>query len=127
MFKYLLVLALILPSPAFADAIDFTCPDNTGTEQAVARVPHGWLSSTLTEVPEMDMLTVFDGPPGEMASLVPDNADSAEAHFWTFSTEEPRKIWLECGYKGREERLIRPLPEDIVKCTQTEERKLSCE
>ncbi len=126
MFKYVLLLALVMPFPALAS--DYTCPEDKKDDQSVSRVPHGWLSSTLTSnVPEINTITVFDGPPGEMASLVPDNEGGAEAPFWTFQAEKDRPLWMECGYAGSTTRLSRPLPDSTVKCTQTAERTLSCD
>lgn len=126
MFRYVLLLALCAPLPALAS--DYTCPENTRDGQSVARVPHGWISTTLTSnLPEQDAITVFDGPPGEMASLVPDNEGATEAPVWTFPAEKDRPLWMECGYAGSTTRLSRPLPDSTVKCTQTAERTISCD
>ena len=126
MFRYILFLALIAPLPAFAG--DYTCPEDTKTGQSVSRLPHGWLSSTLTaNIPEADILTVFDGPPGEMASLVPDNEGADAAVYWSFKAEKDRPIWMQCGYAGQTTYLMRPLPDATTKCTQTAARTLSCE
>lgn len=119
--------ALFSPLPAFA-ASDYICPENTQTGQSVSRLPHGWLSSTLTaNIPEEDALTVFDGPPGEMASLVPDNEGALESAFWTFPAEKERPVWVQCHYAGETTHLMRPLPDKTVKCTQTAPHALSCE
>ncbi len=129
MRKILMVAALMFlsASPALAD--DYTCPD-LQIDQVASRIPQGWLSATLTtNTPQMDGITVYDGPPGEMASLVPDNEGAAEGGnpFWTFEAEKSRMIWMECTYATQSTRLTRALPEAITKCTQSKDRTLSCE
>ena len=126
-FLILGAIFFLCPLPALA-ATDYTCPEDLKADQSVSRIPHGWLSSTLTtDIPKSDTLIVFDGPPGEMASLVPDNEGSSGAAYWSFPAEKERPVWVQCGYAGLATYFMRPLPENIVKCTQTQETTLSCE
>lgn len=109
--------------------MDFTCPDFK-MDQTVSWTPQGWLASTITEnMPEADQITVFDGTPEQMASLVPDNEPlkEGESHVWTFEPERGRDIWVQCGYAKQATRLQRAIPKNARKCTQTAPRTLSCE
>lgn len=95
-----------------------------------ASLPDGWQTSMIhARVPKADGLTVFDGHPEELASLVPDNepAEAGEMHFWTFPVHKERQIWVECTYQNKAVRLIRALPDGIVKCAVIEPHGLSCE
>jgi hypothetical protein len=125
-YVFMLACLVFLPLPALAS--EYVCPEDKKEDQQVSCVPHGWLSSTLTSnIPQSDMLTVFDGPPGEMASLVPDNEGATENAFWTFPAEKERPLWIQCGYAGSTTYLSRPLPDSTVKCTQTAAHTISCE
>lgn len=130
LFLYILTLGFLFPQPVWAAMFEYKCPENLQSGQSVSRLPHGWISSTLTDnVPEADHITMFDGPPGEMASLVPTNEPAApgEAHFWTFPAQKDNPLWMRCGYAGRTLYLMRPLPNEVIKCTQSAVHTLSCE
>jgi hypothetical protein len=130
MARFFFLMLLLMPAVAHADVLDFTCPENLQADQSVARVPHGWLTTRLTtNLPERDGITVFDGPPGEMASLVPDNepAEEGAAHFWTFPAEKSRSVWMQCFYAKQSIYMMRALPDEVTKCTQTAVHTLSCE
>ena len=62
-------------------------------------------------------ISVFDGPPAEMAELVPDNADTGAhaSYYWTFSGQETA-IWLVCHYKGSQQTQQLALPKPFRKC-----------
>lgn len=121
-----LIVAIVVSLPAVArdGAVDFTCPEK------LEGLPEGWSPTEYTEyVPQSDGMTVFDGPPDEMASLVPDNEPDLDCAFayWTFPARKPRSIWMRCSYTGQVMHTMRALPDGITKCTQTAAHTLSCE
>jgi len=62
-------------------------------------------------------LSVFDGPPAEMAELVPDNADTnvKDPYYWIFSGQE-KAVWVVCHYKGSRETQQFALQKSFKKC-----------
>ena len=62
-------------------------------------------------------LSVFDGPPAELAELVPDNADTnaKDPYYWIFSGQE-KAIWVVCHYKGSKQTQQFALPKAFKKC-----------
>jgi len=66
---------------------------------------------------EAQTLSVFDGPPSEMADLAPDNADtnSKDAYHWIFSGQE-KSVWVVCNYKGTKQTRQFALPKAFKKC-----------
>jgi hypothetical protein len=70
----LVTLAACLPSPVLADV---GCPMKVEVNQALAAPPSGWTAG-LDKLPtEAAGVSVFEGPPEEMADLVPDDSKDA--------------------------------------------------
>ncbi len=119
--KPLLLACTALPLLACAGET-FTCPDYlalnasplTGVSlpaDARALVAPGrvWLSGA----------SLFDGPPEEQASLVPDNADSDGPSLWTLASSSPSGYWLSCDYANGLVRITRQLAANSSRCTAT--------
>jgi len=109
--------ALMLWSGAAAAAEQFSCPSLSLPSGKPARV---------------ESISVFDGPPAEMADLVPDNADtsSREPPYWTLGKPE-RPTWVVCHYRKLKGTREFALPKAYTKCRLTGHGKawdgLSCE
>ena len=58
---------------------------------------------------------VFDGPPEQLASLIPD-ASSKGSSTWTLEGSYPQGIWLQCTYAGGALTLTRRLPKTPAVC-----------
>lgn len=77
-------------------------------------------------------LSVFDGPPAEMAELVPDNADTnaKDPYYWIFSGQE-KTVWVVCHYKDNKQTQQFALPKAFKKCQVAGRRNagssLSCQ
>ena len=101
----LIALTLMLSAAGAAAAENFSCPRFTlaSGKQIKAR-----------------SLGVFDGPPAELAELVPDNADTnpKDPYYWTFSGQETA-IWVVCHYRSTGQTQQFALPKAFKKCQVT--------
>ena len=61
-------------------------------------------------------ISVFDGPPSEMADLVPDNP-SAKVQRWTFDKKRTRDIYIVCNYADTRLKLARKAPAEVTVCS----------
>jgi len=66
-------------------------------------------------------VTLFDGPPQELASLVPDETKvkGRVLASWQLTPNPGRQYWLACGYSGTRITLARALPKDLRTCSVT--------
>ena len=127
-----LVLMLIVLSP-LAAAADWKvdCPAQLSTTQSTGGpLPGGWSivartsSAILPATPGMAVaaatppvsISVFDGPPAQMADLVPDNPN-AKLQRWTFGKTRTRDIYIVCNYADTRIKLARKAPAEITSCT----------
>lgn len=71
----------------------------------------------------LENVTVYDGPPAEMASLVPDNEGRAkDKALWTFSKRKERPIWIACSYLKTDLLYAKALPLDTTYCQVAESK-----
>ena len=92
------LLALAAPLLALADATATVsvCPSQSAT--------------TLRHV------TVFDGPPEELASLVPEpDAQGRDSWPLAYVYQAGRQVWVHCQYKDKTRRVLQ-LPEPVRHC-----------
>jgi hypothetical protein len=103
-----------------AAAADYRCPPTIETRQSMAAkpprpweaIPDVWNGKQLLE-----NVQVYDGPPKDGASLVPDNESSEKDPIWTFAKNQKRRIWIACFYSQSFIRLVQELPPGVEKCT----------
>jgi hypothetical protein len=127
-----LALMLLALSP-LAGSADWRldCPSRlTTTQSASGPMPSGWSivartsSAVLAATPGMAVaaatppisISVFDGPPTEMADLVPDNPN-AKLQRWTFGKPRARDIYIVCNYADTRLKLARKAPTEVTSCT----------
>ncbi len=119
---------LVFLSSAIAKAEDFVCPDHVETTMVMEPldVTSPWTIRTAHDNGQtLTGMTVFDGPPDEMASLVPD--EQGEFPVWIFTAEKPRAMWVECNYYNTPLKLSRVLPDAATRCVARAVGTLSCE
>ena len=61
-------------------------------------------------------ISVFDGPPSEMADLVPDNPNARIVQ-WTFKKPRTRDIYIVCNYADTRIGLARKAPPEVASCS----------
>jgi hypothetical protein len=67
---------------------------------------------------QLEMVSVYRGPPKDSASLLYDemvNAMNSTAANWTFPRQW-RAYWLKCSYRGSTLELSKPLPRSVSSC-----------
>ena len=126
-----LIAALLLAANA-AYGADWVmeCPTQLSTSQMpVGELPAGWSGvartassvheakpgASTTEATPPVAVSVFDGPPSEMADLVPDNPNARIVQ-WTFKKPRTRDIYIVCGYADTRIGLARKAPPEVVSC-----------
>src|SRR5262245_21926850 len=92
--------ALLLAPYAASSAGSQACPAKLRLQSAVVApgdVPSGWAPTLSTTPLWLSGVSVYDGPPEEEASLVPDDPE-AEPATWTFAGKLERGKWISCDY-----------------------------
>ena len=99
------------------------CPSTFRVEQR-AEAPPGWSTVVDGRPRALSMVTFFDGPPDQLASLKYDEEVTRDDHWiatWSF-LPNPRGYWISCAYDGAAVSLIRELPASVTRCQVTYER-----
>ena len=126
-----LIFALTLAAGA-AQAADWVmeCPAQLATSQMPAgELPAGWTGiartqssiheakpgTSTTEATPPVAISVFDGPPSEMADLVPDNPNARIVQ-WTFKKPRTRDVYVVCNYADTRIALARKAPAEVTTC-----------
>lgn len=106
------------------------CPAQLSTSQMPAgELPAGWTGiartqssisetkpgASTTEATPPVAISVFDGPPSEMADLVPDNPNARVVQ-WTFKKPRTRDIYVVCNYADTRIALARKAPAEVTSC-----------
>ena len=113
------LLAIFLSAASFAHP----CPDRLETHQTLKKQIIGWEPFFDPNALQLlESVDFYDGPPKQMAQLVPDNSDSKNDPSWTFAPREGQKaadIWQVCRYTNTKVSLERRLPPGTKKCSIT--------
>ena len=131
MMRLLICALIFVGSPALAADWTLDCPAQISTTQSIGgALPDGWSAivrtpSSVTNVgagaaiasnsPSVS-ISVFDGPPTEMADLVPDNPN-AKVQRWTFGKKRTRDIYIVCNYADTRMKLTRKTPKEVASCS----------
>jgi hypothetical protein len=112
--------SILITQSVVAAEIRYECPPEIRTVQSIEdNTPVGWEVIQESHPKHwQDSIMVFDGPPKELASLVPDNERNQDIKktVWTFSKEKERSIWFTCSYHWTDIQLAKELPKEITKC-----------
>jgi len=101
-----------------AHATDSLCPDAVSVKQTGAAPTPEWSVSYSAMPNRLDMVTFYDGPPKDEASLVYDDfvkAKDSSTATWKFP-RQARAYWVKCSYAGTTLELSRPLPLTVSSC-----------
>jgi hypothetical protein len=133
MIMRLAVLAVVFAFASVSNAADWKldCPPQLGTTQSVSgQIPDGWSAiartasavhdakggAATTEATPPVAISVFDGPPSEMADLVPDDPNARIVR-WTFAKNRTRDIYIVCNYADTRIGLARKAPPEVTSCS----------
>jgi hypothetical protein len=115
-----LPLAALLSIPAFAQAAEPTCPASLAVDETLKQSPEGWTQSRSDIPRRLSGITIFDGDPKELASLVGDQHKTSKTVLvstWQFTPGT--QYWMSCSYSGTRIVLSRPIPRNYRACAIT--------
>lgn len=123
--KLALVAGIILAMAPGA-AAEVMCPDTIGVSQN-ATAAGEWQVRDSGEKPELERVTIYEGPPAEQASLKYDREIKRKSEIVQVWNLPPSKegYWLSCGYTNTSKQLYRKLPETTVLCEAIFDRGVS--
>lgn len=108
-----------------AGALTLTCPEKMTTEQKVVNAPKSWKVGKSQFSPILSGVGIYDGPPDQLADLVPNNAEASDGYWiWFLNLDSPRDYWLECRYSRTTVTLSMPLPKGLVSCKATYDKDI---
>jgi len=108
------IVSLLTPIIAHATTIAVSCPEKLTLKSTVV-APDGWETIPPRWEPSLAGITVYDGPPNNMASQVPDELPSkGDLEINRYVVGDG--FWLECRYHGTLITLAQPLPPGIKFC-----------
>jgi hypothetical protein len=122
----LAALAVAVAGPTVVLA-DVGCPMKIEVSQSLAAAQEGWTGGQDKLPTELTGISVFDGPPEQLADLVPDDgADTGDSRsdIWNLPKNE-RGYWLTCRYSSTTVTLTRQLPATVTRCEAVYEKQLS--
>ncbi len=114
------IFAFLLNGFCFA-ADDVLCPDTIKVEQKAVSPSPEWEVSYSSLPAQLDMITFFNGPPEENASLLYDGQLKIKGGWigiWHFPKDD-RGYWIRCSYEGTRAELSRRLPVSVNVCRVT--------
>lgn len=107
--------ALVPVHLAWADS---ACPRTVVVEQRASAPTPEWAVSYSPYETALAGVTIFEGPPAEQASLVPDNEKNSGDNLiqtWRL-TRSDRGYWLQCNYANTTAQISRRLPDGVARC-----------
>lgn len=124
LLAYGLVVAVSACLP-LAVLADVGCPMKVEVKQALAAQQPGWTAGLDTLPTEAAGVSVFEGPPEEMADLVPDDgkeAANSRSDIWNLPKSD-RGYWLVCRYANTTVTLAHQLPASVTRCEAVYEKQ----
>ena len=88
----------------------------TGIARTQSSINEAKPGASTTEATPAVAISVFDGPPSEMADLVPDNPNARIVQ-WTFKKPRTRDIYIVCNYADTRIGLARKAPPEVTSCS----------
>ncbi len=122
----LIAFACTIAAPQIVCA-QVTCPATIAVEQKVSAPDADWTVAYSGYQTAVAGVTIFDGPPSQQASLVPDNEKTtkeAVIQTWRLAKSD-RGYWLRCNYANTTAQIYRRLPANVTRCNVTYERNVS--
>ena len=94
------------------------CPEEISVEQRLTAPLEGWETGRSKGRAALELVTIYDGHPRELASLVPDGQERRRAGrtaaFWKLNPS--KAYWVECAYRRTDVVIFRRLSEKTSRC-----------
>ena len=115
--------ATLAPILACAEA---TCPPTLAVEQKASAPSTDWTVSSSGYNTALAGVTIFDGPPANQASLLPDGEQTtSDMVFQTWKLgKNDAGYWLECDYANTTAQIYERLPASVSRCEVSYERNV---
>jgi len=115
--------ATLAPNLACAEA---TCPPTLAVEQKASAPSTDWTVSSSGYNTALAGVTIFDGPPANQASLLPDDEQTtSDMVFQTWKlAKNDAGYWLECDYANTTAQIYERLPASVSRCEVSYERNV---
>jgi hypothetical protein len=113
----LMVFACAFAAPQYACA-ESACPAAITVEQKASAPTPDWAVTYSGYQTAVAGVSIFDGPPSEQASLVPDNEKTVGDNIiqiWRLAKSD-RGYWLQCNYANTTAQISRRLPASVSRC-----------
>jgi hypothetical protein len=124
--RILLLAAIALPCVgAAAGELVIVCPESIAALESLSAADDAWRVETdLGKRGKfLDSISVFSGPPAEMASLIPDRTSRKKqlrTSTWVFPAQASATYWVACTYSNSTLQLTRQLPGGVRRCELSE-------
>jgi hypothetical protein len=113
----LIAFACAIAPVHFARA-ESACPATIAVEQRGSAPAPDWTVTYSGYQTAVAGVTIFDGPPSEQASLVPDSEKPSGDNLiqiWQLPKSD-RGYWIQCNYANTTAQISRPLPASVSRC-----------
>jgi hypothetical protein len=113
----LIATACAIAAPHLACA-ESSCPQTIAVEQRASAPTTDWTTTYSGYQTAVAGVTIFDGPPAQQASLVPDNEKTSGDNIiqtWQLAKSD-RGYWLQCNYANTTAQISRRLPASVTRC-----------
>lgn len=120
----LVILAATTPTAVLADV---GCSMKIEVTQSLTAPQEGWTDGNDKLPTELAGISVFDGPPEELADLIPDDgteSGDSRSDIWNLPKIE-RGYWLTCRYSSTTVTLTQRLPATVTRCEAVYAKDLS--
>ena len=105
-------------APVHLARAESACPATVTVEQRASAPAPDWAVTYSGYQTAVAGVTIFDGPPAEQASLVPDTEKPSGDNIiqiWQLPKSD-RGYWLQCNYANTTAQISRRLPASVSRC-----------
>jgi len=105
-------------APAHFARAESACPATVTVDQRASAPAPDWTVSYSGYQTAVAGVTIFDGPPSQQASLVPDSEKPSGDNLiqiWQLPKSD-RGYWLQCNYANTTAQIARRLPASVSRC-----------
>jgi hypothetical protein len=119
MNRRLISVVLLLASTG-ARGTELSCPPTLKVHESLVSSRGDWSEGRSKEPHRLAGVTIFDGPPSQMASVIgAENVLSRTQTRTTWSLDPNREYWLLCSYANTGVTLFRAIPRTAKACVVT--------
>ena len=107
-------------------AVEPACPASIAVEESLKQRYEGWIEGRANEPRRLSRITIFEGPPEELASLIGQQHNVSKATMVsTWRLTPGGRYFMSCSYSGTRIVLSQPIPSNYREVTITYSRNVS--